>query len=309
MDQESSGRSMMSSLCESLSAWLARTLDEAERESVLGDLREAGEGGWNAVSQILGLVLRRQAGAAKDRCLQVALVALVAPFAFLLSAVSQDVIGAGALYAWMYVNNWDWGLATTAGFWYVLREAALELSTSCMLLACWSWSAGFVLGRLSKQFVWTCQAAFVVLLALSQALALPQRFAGFLMRGYRPSSPPLVDPNAPVTANAFYRAFFPWIVVAAVLVLPALLGIRQARRPRIRNGGLHILLGAAAIISLFTMLLRLPGIDILAGDSGREWLGHNRSAIKALSLAGCWPALYLAAIGLGRYWRAGRSAA
>ncbi len=38
---------------------VARLLESGEREAVLGDLEESGEGGWRGVPQILGLALRR----------------------------------------------------------------------------------------------------------------------------------------------------------------------------------------------------------------------------------------------------------
>jgi hypothetical protein len=37
-----------------------RLLEPDEREAVLGDLLEAGEGGWSGLPGVLGLVVRRQ---------------------------------------------------------------------------------------------------------------------------------------------------------------------------------------------------------------------------------------------------------
>src|SRR5580658_1334728 len=59
-------------------------LEPAEREAVLGDLKEAGEGPWQTLVEIVGLVLRRQAGHWKDWRPWVAAIGVSVPTSFLL---------------------------------------------------------------------------------------------------------------------------------------------------------------------------------------------------------------------------------
>jgi hypothetical protein len=46
--------------------FVAQVLEPEEREAVQGDLMEAGEGDWQALRDVLGLVVRRQAGLWKN---------------------------------------------------------------------------------------------------------------------------------------------------------------------------------------------------------------------------------------------------
>src|SRR5438046_592648 len=141
---------MMSRIAWALVLWVSSTLEEAEREAVVGDLAESGERDGKAVANVLGLVIRRHAGVLTDWRLWVAVGIVILPVSFALSVVAQTAAGEGAVYTWMYVNNWEWSLTKSAGFWYVLGDAGMQLAIAGLLLACWSWSTGFVLGRLPK---------------------------------------------------------------------------------------------------------------------------------------------------------------
>jgi hypothetical protein len=74
--------------------------------------------------------------------LWVAFALVVLPVGFFLSVLAQTTAGLGSVYCWMYLNNWDWALTGNPGFWFVLRETALQFMIACLLLVCWSWSAG-----------------------------------------------------------------------------------------------------------------------------------------------------------------------
>jgi hypothetical protein len=82
-----------------LAGILARTLDPAEREAVLGDLVESGETGAEALRAVLGLVARRKAAlwaaSWKDWHVWLA-VALVFP--------AVHLLGRTALNAWLIQN-------------------------------------------------------------------------------------------------------------------------------------------------------------------------------------------------------------
>jgi hypothetical protein len=197
--------------------WLSALLEQTEQDAVLGDLAECGDRSGRAIKNVLGLVLRRRVAVLWDMRLWVAFALLVLPVAFFLSVLAQTTAGLGSVYCWMYLNNWDWALTRNPGFWFVLRETALWFTIACLLLVCWSWSAGFLIGRLPNPILRASRNAFIVLLALSH-------FHGLRLW------PPLPDPNAPVTANVFYRMFFPWIVLTALVILPVISGIRQENR-------------------------------------------------------------------------------
>lgn len=93
---------------------LAGVLDEAEREAVLGDFSESEETGGRALREILGLVVRREAALWVNSRPWVILATLIIPLSVSISVLSRMVSGETAVYAWMYLNNWDWGLGALA---------------------------------------------------------------------------------------------------------------------------------------------------------------------------------------------------
>ncbi len=68
-------------------------LEPDEREAVRGDFAESGETSGQALRNVLGLVLRRQAALWKDWRPWLALVGLVAPLGVLLSLVARREAG------------------------------------------------------------------------------------------------------------------------------------------------------------------------------------------------------------------------
>jgi hypothetical protein len=284
--------------------WLSRRLGEAERDAVLGDLTECRESVGRAIVNVLGLVVRRQAAVLFDLRLWVAIALLILPVSYLLSAIARTAAGEGAVYSWMYLNNWDWALTRNRGFWYVLRETTIHFGIACLALACCSWSAGVLIGRLPNAILRASRNAFIVLLAASQLGDAPTRIIQFWMFLHSlPLRLSLPDTNAPVTANVFYRVFFPWIFLAILVILPALSGIRQETRSVLLSRNMRVVLVTAATISLLILLIQAPGSGLLLGAGIREWLWRNRTAMQVLPLLSCWPIFYLIAMGFGRYRR------
>ena len=304
MGNESPDKSVTSRIDWPLVSWLSSPLQEAEREAVLGDLAESGASGGKAVANVLGLVVRRYAGVLTDWRLWVAFAFVILPVSFSLSVIAQNTAGQSAVYTWMYVNNWDWSLTKTWGFWYVLRNSAMELTIAGTLLACWSWSAGFLLGRLPGAILRIGRIVLLLLIAVFQLADLRQYFIQFLWHLYGvPQPPSLPDPNAPVTAIAFYRVLFPWIVLTSLVVLPAISGVRQGHLTLMLDRKLRLVLVTAAAVSLLIMMVQVPGFGLLVGASGRQWLWHNRNELRMLPAFACWPAFYSIAIGFRRYRR------
>jgi hypothetical protein len=274
-------------------------LQQVESEAVLGDLAESSESGPKAMASVFGLVIRRFLAFWQDWRPWVALTALILPLSLLLSTVSQTAMGESAVYTWMYVNNWDWQLTKNPGFWYVLRGAATQLGLECLLLACWSWSAGFLLGRLPNKILRTSRNLLLLLLGISLLANIPQNFVQLVM--HFSGVPPLSsDPNAPVTAISVYRVIFPWMVLLTLVVLPVSSGMRRAVQSLTLSRKVRIFLSTAAIVSALTTLLRVPGFGFLFGASGSQWLWRHRDTVGVLPLVAYWPTLYVIALGLKR---------
>lgn len=287
--------------------WLSRFLCEGDREPVLGDLTESRESGGGAVTNILGLVVRRWTTDLFDMQVWFAVGFLILPISYLLSAIAQNTAGIGAVYSWMYLNNWDWALTRNPGFWHVLRETAIYYGIACLVLACWSWSAGFLIGRLPHATLWASRIAFIVLLAASFLVDVRGRLIQVWMSSYGvPLGPALPDVHAPITANVFYHLFFPWIVLAALVILPGFSGIRHGSRSLVLERKIRVVLVPAATISVLILVIHVPGVELLFGAAVREWLWRNTSAMQVLRLLSCWPVFYVVGNGFGRYW--GRNA-
>ena len=154
------------------------------------------------------------------------------------------------------------------------------------------------IGRLPKAILRASRNTFIVLLAGSQLGDAPSLFLQLWMHFHSlPLRRPLPDVHAPITANVFYRVFFPWIVLAILVVLPAFSGIRQGNRSLLLGRQTRVVLVTAATISLLILLIQVPGFGLLLGTAVREWLWRNRNAMQLLSLLSCWPMFYLIAIG------------
>jgi hypothetical protein len=300
MDNKPINQSMTSRKSWPVVLWLSGFLSQVEREAVLGDLIENGDSCGRAMANVIGLVVRRQTAVLSDLRLWLTIAFIVLPVSYLLSAIAESTAGEGAVYSWMYLNNWDWTLTRNPGFWHVLRETALYFGVTCLLLACWSWSAGFLIGRFAKAVLQASRNTFIFLLAASFAGDVPGRFIHFWwsLHGL-PLAPSLPDTHAPITANIFYRVFFPWIVLVVLVFLPAFSGMRQGNRSFLLQWKMQVIPMAAAITSVLIMLIYVPGFGLLVGATAREWLGQNPNAIRPLSLLCCWPMLYLMAIALG----------
>lgn len=301
MGSRSTYNSMISRTCWVLALWLSSTLERAEGQAVIGDLAESSESGGRALFNVFGLVIRRQAAVWKDSHSWVVLFMLVIPFSFVLGTVAGRVATLSTIYTWMYANSLDWGLLKNFGFWYVLGDVAIQLSLSCLIVACWSWSAGFLLGCIRKPLQPTMRGALLLLLAVFQIVNAPERWFHFWIALSGAPPMPAVDPNAPVTASAFSHVIFPFIFLALFVALPAIWGMQHAvSAPRKLRSGLVL----SASVSIMTMLLRvLPGLGILLFASVRQWAWQHRDTMRLIPLFeyfAYWPVLYLLALGLKR---------
>jgi hypothetical protein len=116
---------MMTRVCWQLVEILSLMLHPDERQVVRGDLVESGATGNQALRDVLGLVVRRQATLWMHWRPWLTLASLVVPLGMLLSVVSRSTAAGSAVYVWMYANNWKWGDLGNTGFWHVFVETVL----------------------------------------------------------------------------------------------------------------------------------------------------------------------------------------
>jgi hypothetical protein len=127
----------------------AQLLEANEREAVLGDLLETGEGPWQALFDVLGLAIRRQAGLWKNWRSWLAAFGLALPSTFLLMGFSVSISQA---YQQLVGPT-------------ILKVTGLNFSPGLFLLVCnifllvgWAWTDGFVVGSMSRRTVWVSAA-------------------------------------------------------------------------------------------------------------------------------------------------------
>lgn len=116
----------------------AELLAPQEREVVLGDLAERDRGVWRGLSDVLGLAGRRQLGLWKTWRPWAASLGLALP-------ASLSLMG--------------WSVAASAAVGSLLGEGVephlpwLSLS-GLLVVLCWAWMAGFVVGAVSGDTLW-----------------------------------------------------------------------------------------------------------------------------------------------------------
>ena len=283
-----------------ISWWLvdvvSRVLEPGERDVVRGDFAESGETASRALGGVFGLAVRRQAALWTDWRPWVILTGLILPLGMLLSVASRMTAGGSATYLWLYVNNWDWGLLRYAEFWYELRDSVAFVSMGYLILACWSWTAGFVLGSASRRTVPLNGVLFCFALLIGGLLGAPRYLAFWGQLMNRPVSP---DEHNPVSALAFYRVVLPMIVEAVVVAVPALWGMREGAGA----GRLRLLLRlaswTAAAAALAAMAIQQPGVGFMLAAYRHPEIWQSRP-VRALQLVVYWPIAYMAA---GTIWR------
>ena len=118
---------------------VARMLHPDEHAAVCGDLAESGATGGQALSDVLGLVILRQAELWKDWHPWLALTGLVGIAGTLLSEIAFQFDGAILLQVRTY---WRHGVHFGTGL--TVREDVVYLGCLFLALFAWSWTGGFV---------------------------------------------------------------------------------------------------------------------------------------------------------------------
>src|SRR5258708_13489940 len=128
----------------------ARLLERGEREAVLGDLLETGEGVWRGLLDVLGLVIRRQLLHWKAWGSWLAVFGLALPGSLLLMGISVSVSS-------IYERLVDHRILT--GSPHPIHEGFLQLLCRGLLLIGGSWACGFVMGSMSRRTLWVSIAS------------------------------------------------------------------------------------------------------------------------------------------------------
>jgi len=128
----------------------ARLLERGEREAVLGDLLETGEGAWRGLLDVLGLVVRRQLLHWKNWQPWLATFGLALPGSLFLMGVSVSV---SSIYERLIDHR------IFVGSPQAIHEGFLQLLCRGLLLIGCSWACGFVMGSLSRRTLWVSIAA------------------------------------------------------------------------------------------------------------------------------------------------------
>jgi putative effector of murein hydrolase LrgA (UPF0299 family) len=129
----------------SLVAIAAQLLPRREREAALGDLAEASESAWQGLTDVLSLVLRRQAILWKSWRPWLAAFGLTVPNSFPLMGTSVSVSQTFLRLAGHKVP--DAGRLTT------MHDLVYLQCQVFLLLAC-SWAGGFVAASVSRRTIW-----------------------------------------------------------------------------------------------------------------------------------------------------------
>ena len=271
-------------------------LDERERDVVRGDLAESGATGPQALREIAGLVLRRHAAAWLEWRPWLMVVGVVLPIGLLLSHASRWWGAAAALNVATYWLLWDFAYLGNPGWRADLIEVIAGAGVACVALIGWSWTSGFILGRLSRQ-------ALVVTLALF-ALVVFGGTLGTVSTAQLRST----------TSSPQYQLVFvvvPQVLRTLLVFLPAVLGaLRGARRTALPFVPTVLFVALLAVLTSMAsrglegsvvfgrgMIPADPGPDgyVISDDDPRPWW--------PLSLVMLWPAAYIVATSSWQRWR------
>jgi hypothetical protein len=199
--------------------WLADRvsllLSTDERDAVRGDLAESGEGGSEAVVQVLGLAARRQAAGWKNWRPWCALL-LATGMGLKLVRQSAPLIHLSSIYAWMYLANWRMADVGNSGFWRLMLHESGQILLSGLVLMVSALVAGIVIGMsVARRNALATGAVACVALTVTNVAYVPQN---------------------PVLGPAFIRALYAFLLLAAVVLLPAVCGLRFSTSLRSRFG-------------------------------------------------------------------------
>lgn len=280
MGNQSDRDPMKSTIWWRIAVSASRMLNSADRDAVLGDLSEADERGAAALRNVLGLAARRQAERWNDWAPCLALMVLATPLGILLSLSSRRIADHSSLYLWLYVNNWSSMFVENSAFRRDLLDTLAGFALTYVIAICLAWTGGFAVGYLSRGATVVNGAIFCVVSLVVDPTLAQYRGVGAA--------------NAAVFESAFYRVVFPWIVLIALALVPALLGMREGARAPGAPGRWARSYTAANCAAIAI------GLIVRIGGPRPEWtfLWYGIGGRLVHTAVYSWPAFYLFAIAL-----------
>jgi hypothetical protein len=193
---------------------VSRALSADERDAVLGDFAESAIGDGGALRDLMGLVIRRQAGLWLAWRPWFALVGIVIPVGLLISHVTRWWAHTSAIYAWLYLNNWTWYYLRSPGARLDLASTTAKFLLVAIAIVGWSWASGFACGSLSRRTLWISAILFGLAVIAGTAGTTSTVLAG--------------SGHSPVFAMTFYRVVFPLMLQALLVLVPAVCGMHRS---------------------------------------------------------------------------------
>jgi hypothetical protein len=263
---------------------LCSLLEADERAAVCGDLAESRVPVSRALREVAGLIVRRHAALWLGWRPWVALATIVLPLGFLLSVASRWFADGTAFNVSLYVRTGDWAYFAIPGWRRDVFAAASVAIVSWLALAAWSWTAGFVLGGVSRRAWWSVAGlfAFVVLFTTFAATTTGQQ--GYPGGHFRPIGLSLTG-----------------VMRVLLVLLPAFRGMHAAREPRAlrRWSSVGIALMAMMLTVLAAELLEgslIFGWGIMRPQPGPDGIVGTADDLRPLwwiSLVMTWPAVFM----------------
>jgi hypothetical protein len=255
---------------------VAHALEPAERDVVLGDLAESGEGVGAAMRNLLGLIVRRQIG----------LWLFWRPWLALFGVSCLAGLSLSRIVFRFNVDLYKYG----AGYATSLTAAQEVAFLLCLAggLTVWSWTCGFVLGSLSGRAVWLTWSVFYFVV-LDSAWARFVLAGNIILRDPHTHEGPLDSPQ--MALRLLMAAILPLRIAAPAFLFPALFGAFVGVRRRIMTVH-HAYLTAAVNTALAILATWSTGWYDPAHLPAR-WPGVPWSTRLLPFLFASWPAAYL----------------
>lgn len=272
-----------------LDIWVARAsrmLEPEDREALCGDLSESGVSGFDALCDVMDLVIRRQVTSLREVRPWLLLTLLAVPLGVLLSVVSRETADGSAIYLWLYTDNWNLDLARTPGYWRALADCLPNVYLSGSALLCSSLAAGLLIGTVVRQSRWLSTVGFITVLLCAGTLGIPHELRFVLSLGRARD----YFGNAIVFTSTFYRAIYPQILALFFCVLPFVYGTNKGIQVKNLPRAGRFLMSIAFVAS----------IGALVSQSSSWWFFHlwDKWPIESLGLPS---PIQLATIGSATY--------
>jgi len=260
---------------------LARALEPAERDVVLGDLAESGEGVGAATRNLLGLIVRRQVG----------LWLFWRPWLALFGVSCLAGLSLSRIVFRLNVDLYKYAAhyATTL----TARQEVAFLLCLAGALTVWSWTCGFVLGSLSGRAAWLTWSVFYFVV-LDSAWARFVLAGNIILRDPRTHETPLDSPQGAL--RLLMAATLPLSIAALVFLFPALFGAFVGVRRRVLT--VHHAYLIAAVNTALTILTTWSTGWYDPAHLPARWPGVPWSTRLLPFLLASWPAAYLLACSL-----------